>query len=136
MFAHPSLKRDDVPTQRQNQQPSPGFDQPARTPGVSLRDSPDALLVEVELPGVKADQLQLSVNQGVLTLHAPVAAAARDGFQLLHREYEESPFRRAFTLPDDIDVTAISATAKHGLVTITLPRSKAARPRRIAVTAQ
>ncbi len=136
MNQSPSLKREDAKIQRVSENQAANFDQPTRTPAVSLRETAQALLVEVDLPGVKADQLQLSVNDGVLTLHATVTANAREGFQLLHREYDEVGFRRAFTLPDDIDKDGISANAKHGVVTITLPKSKAAQPRRIAVQAQ
>lgn len=136
MNQSPSLKREETQVQRPAEsQAAATFDQPTRTPAVALRETPQALLVEVDLPGVKADQLHLSVNQGVLTLHAPVTADPRPGFQQLHREYDEVGFRRAFTLPDDIDAGAITANAKHGVVTITLPKSKAAQPQRIAVKA-
>ncbi|MBA3697444.1 MAG: Hsp20/alpha crystallin family protein [Planctomycetes bacterium] len=79
--------------------------------------------------------MQISVNQGVLTLHGVVADPAPAGFTQVHREYQPADFHRTLTLPDNVDAGAISATTRNGVVTITLPTIKAAQPRRIAVTA-
>lgn len=111
------------------------LDRPRRTPIVSLRETEDAILVDADLPGVKADQLQISVDHGVLTVHGSVTEPGRSGFTPLHREYEAADFHRTLTLPDNIDSGAISASTRNGVVTITLPKVKAAQPRRIAVTA-
>lgn len=137
MFAKSLLQRDDAksPTTQAAATPTAAdLQRPSRTPVVSVRETADAVLLVAELPGVKADQLHLSVNEGVLTLHGQVAAATRSGFQPAHREYDEADFRRAFTLPDNVDAGAISAIAKNGVATITLPKAKASQPRRIAVT--
>lgn len=131
MFAS-LLKRDEPKTT-----PTPSaadLERPSRTPIVRVRETAEAVLLDVELPGVKADQLHVSVNDGVLTLHGRITPPDRGGFQALHREYDDADFRRAFTLPDHVDAAAISANAKHGVVTLTLPKAKAALPRRIAVT--
>ena len=108
---------------------------PRRTPAISLRETDEAILVDADLPGVKADQVQISVNQGVLTLHGAVIEPGHSGFTLLHREYESADFHRTLSLPDNVDAEAISATTRNGVVTITLPKVKAAQPRRVAVTA-
>jgi HSP20 family protein len=137
MFAKSLLQRDEAksPTAQAATTPTAAdLHRPSRTPVVSVRETADAVCLDADLPGVKADQLHVSVNEGVLTLHGQVAAAARSGFQPVHREYDEADFRRAFTLPDNVDAGAISATAKNGVVTITLPKAKASQPRRIAVT--
>jgi HSP20 family molecular chaperone IbpA len=63
-----------------------------------------------------------------------VASTPRTGFQVVHREYDDgADFRRAFTLPDNVDSNTITAHARNGVVTITLPKAKASQPRRIAV---
>lgn len=111
------------------------LDRPRRTPAVSVRETDEAILVDADLPGVKAEQVQISVNQGVLTLHGVVTDPVRTGFSQLHREYEPADFHRTLTLPDNVDSGAISASTRHGVVTITLPKVKAAQPRRISVTA-
>ncbi|HEX3135485.1 MAG TPA: Hsp20 family protein, partial [Planctomycetota bacterium] len=63
-----------------------------------------------------------------------VATTPRSGFQPVRHEYDEADFRRAFTLPDNVDAGAISATAQNGVATITLPKAKSSQPRRIVVT--
>lgn len=134
MFGKFALKSEEPQTTAQ-QVPSPNnLDRPRRIPVVSLRETDEAILIDADLPGVKAEQLQISVNHGVLTVHGTVAEHGRAGFTQLHREYEPGDFQRAFTLPDNVDAGAISANTRNGVVTIALPKVKAAQPRRIAVT--
>lgn len=136
MFAKSLLKRAEPQTAPAPAQPSASdLSRPSRTPVVSVRETAEAVYLDAELPGVKPDQLHLSVNDGMLTLHGQVTVGTRTGFTPVYREYEEADFRRAFTLPDHVDASAISANARNGMVTITLPKTKAAQPRRIAVTA-
>jgi HSP20 family protein len=128
------LKRDDPKPASAPAASAADLERPSRTPVVRVRETADAVLLDAELPGVKADQLTLAVNDGVLTLHGRVTPAGRKGFQAVHREYDDADFRRAFTLPDNVDAAGITANARHGVVTITLPKVKASQPRRIAVT--
>lgn len=135
MFGKFALKREEPKSPSTTTPNVNQLDRPSRTPAVAIRETEDAILIDTDLPGVKAEQLQLSVNQGVLTMHGTVAVGERAGFKLLHQEYDEADFHRSFTLPDHVDANAISAASKHGVVTITLPKVKAAQPRRIAVSA-
>jgi HSP20 family protein len=136
MFGKYALKREEAKT------PAPvagataaTMERPRRTPAVSIRETDAAILIDADLPGVKAEQVQLSVNQGELILHGSVTVAGQGGFTLLHQEYEDGDFHRVFTLPDNIDTSGISAQTRHGVVTITLPKVKEAQPRRINVSA-
>jgi HSP20 family molecular chaperone IbpA len=138
MFGKSLLKRDEtkVPaTTNGNQQQNQDLDRPIRSPAVSLRETDDAILVEADFPGVKADQVQVTVNQGVLTLRGTTGGEPRSGFQLVYQEYAEGDFQRSFTLPSEIDTEGIKATSKNGVLTLTLPKAKEAQPRRIAVNA-
>lgn len=135
MFGKFALKSEEPKTTTQQVPTTNDLDRPRRTPAVALRETDEAILLDADLPGVKAEQVQISVNQGVLTVHGAVAEHGRTGFTLLHQEYEPVDFQRTFTLPDNIDADAISANTRNGVVTITLPKVKAAQPRRIAVTA-
>lgn len=134
MFGKFALKSEEHKATTQPVPTTNDLDRPRRTPAVSLRETDDAILLDADLPGVKAEQLQISVNHGVLTVHGTVAEQGRAGFTLLHREYEPADFQRTFTLPDNVDAGAISANTRNGVVTITLPKVKAAQPRRISVT--
>jgi HSP20 family protein len=135
MFGKSALKPMESKAPAQQAATPADLERPRRTPTLSVRETDEAILVDADLPGVKADQLQLSVDQGTLTLHGPVSEHGRSGFTLLHREYEPGDFHRTLTLPDNVDAGAISASTRNGVVTITLPKVKAAQPRRIAVTA-
>lgn len=132
MFGKFALKSEE-PQATKPQTPA-DLDRARRTPIVSLRETEDAILVDADLPGVKADQLQISVDHDLLTVHGTVAERGRSGFTQLHREYEAADFHRTLTLPDNVDTGAVSASTRNGVVTITLPKVKAAQPRRIAVT--
>jgi HSP20 family protein len=133
MFGKSALKPEEPKTTAQAASAPSGFDRPQRTPTVSLRETDEAILIDTDLPGVKPEQLQLSVDRGVLTVHGAVADHQRPGFTLLHQEYEPADFHRTFTLPDNVDAGAISANTRNGVVTITVPMAKAAQPRRISV---
>lgn len=135
MFGKFALKSEEPKALQQQAPPATDIDRPRRTPALSLRETDEAILVDADLPGVKAEQLQISVNQGVLTLHGAVSEHGHTGFTLLHREYEPADFHRTLTLPDNVDADAITASTRHGVVTITLPKVKAAQPRRVTVTA-
>ncbi len=97
-------------------------DEPAapltRLPRVEISPGNDAHTVVAEVPGVPADGVKLSAEKGVLFLVATAPKWA---------------WKRSFTLPDDVDVDNIKASLKDGLLTITLPRVQAARPRQIRV---
>jgi len=91
---------------------------PTRLPRVEVTNAADEHTVVAEVPGVPSDGVKLSAEKGVLSL---VATAPK------------WVWKRSFTLPDDVDVDSIKASLKDGLLTITLPRVQAARPRQIRV---
>jgi HSP20 family protein len=107
--------------------------QPVRVPAVSVRETDQAIVLVADLPGVSLDQVEITIDQDVLTLRGTVAPVAHDGFRLLHREYADAGFVRSFTVPEGIDRQQVAAVVKNGVLTLTLPKQQAAQPRRIAV---
>ena len=107
--------------------------QPVRIPAVSVRETEQAIVLEADLPGVSLDQVEITIDQDVLTLRGTVAPAAHDGYRLLHREYADAGFARSFTVPEGIDRQQVAAVVKNGVLTLTLPKQQATQPRRIAV---
>jgi HSP20 family protein len=107
--------------------------QPVRVPAVSVRETEQAIVLVADLPGVSLDQVEITIDQDVLTLRGAAAAVAHDGFRLLHREYAEAGFARSFAVPEGIDRQHIAAVAANGVLTLTLPKQQAVQPRRIAV---
>jgi HSP20 family protein len=108
---------------------------PARIPAVSVHETPEALVLLAQIPGVAAEDAQIAVDQGVLTLRGSVKQTIPAGYAPLYREYANADFARSFTLPPEIDAERISAQASNGVLRIELPKVRAAQPRRIAVKA-
>lgn len=108
---------------------------PTRVPAVTVLDTEEAILVVADMPGVTQDQVEITVDQDLMTVRGTVPADTHDGFRLLHREYEAASFERTFTVPAEVDSQAVAATVKNGVLTVTLPKQKAVQPRRVTVKA-
>jgi len=106
------------------------------TPAVDIYET-DAheLVLKAELPDVKREDIKLTIENNVLTLQAERRAAfdgnAGDRYQRIERQYGN--FTRAFTLPPTVDLNAISAEYKDGLLTVRLPQREEAKPKTIAI---
>lgn len=92
-----------------------------------LYEDDDHFFVRVELPGVKKKDLNLELNDGTLTV----------GFERSSDSKEDSPegtvWKRAVTVPDGVDAGKVSAKLEDGILTVTLPKSEARKPRKISV---
>ena len=102
-------------------------------PPVDIYEDEQGLVVVTDLPGVAPEQLDIRVEQRVLTLtgrpqHAPSGTP-------LHREYDLLGFYRQFQLPEEVDTGRIEAELRQGVLTLRLPRAAQAQPRRIDVRA-
>jgi HSP20 family protein len=102
------------------------------TPRVDICESAHELTLYAELPGVRAEDVDLHYEKGELTLHARVRPR-HPGHHLLVQEYEEGDFYRAFTIHESIDASRIEADCKNGVLIVHLPKAEAARPRQINV---
>lgn len=104
-------------------------------PELTLTETKDAWVVQGLVPGWPADALDLQVESGVLTLTGDHAPSDPEGFAALQRERTARSFKRRLRIPDSVDQEAISATARNGVLTVTLPRKLQDAPRRIPVQA-
>jgi HSP20 family protein len=102
------------------------------TPRADVFEAPEELRLVLDLPGVKPEDVELHFERGELTVHGKVAPAERPG-ALLAAEYQVGDYYRAFLIGQEVAADQISAELKHGVLTIHLPKSAAARARRIAV---
>jgi HSP20 family molecular chaperone IbpA len=100
-------------------------------PPVDVFENTDEILVVVDLPGVPSGAVDVRVENDTLTIEAKREAA--HGSPALAREYAELDFARAFRIPAGIDAANIQAEAKNGTVVVRLPKSAAAKPRKIPV---
>jgi HSP20 family molecular chaperone IbpA len=101
------------------------------TPPVDIYDTADGLLVKADLPGVSQEDLDVRVENSLLTIRGHAAHAAPG--DPVYREYELLNFFRQFELNERVDRTKISADLKHGVLTLNLPKAEEAKPRKIEV---
>jgi HSP20 family protein len=103
-------------------------------PPVDIGETANALVVLVELPGMKKEDIALSVVDGTLTLRGErKLEQAGAGEVLLRRERAAGPFVRHVPLPATVDPTRVTATYHGGVLRITVPKKEAAKPRTIAI---
>ena len=103
-------------------------------PAVNVWEQNDALKVEMELPGVKSEQLDISVAGGELSIKVDRPDVAQEGVTYHRRERPVGPFSRIVRLPVEVDADRVEADLRDGVLTITLPKAESAKPRKINVT--
>ncbi len=101
-------------------------------PAVDISETEDGLTLVADIPGVNKGGLNVGIDQGILTIEGK-AEPSRQG-QALFREFELVNYYRQFQLPAEIDAEKIAAELKNGVLTLRLPKSAAAKPRRIEIT--
>ena len=103
------------------------------TPPASVTEIADGYTLEIEMPGVKKDGLEILVQDNELTIIGRRSLPAVEGM-LIHRESRPENFRRVFEIDPSIDANKISAKIDQGLVTLTLPKAEHVKPRKITVS--
>jgi len=106
----------------------------SRSPAVDVRESEDGYVLEAELPGLTEKDVELKVEDNILTLSSRKEEGKeeqKDGY--LIRERCRSEFARTFVLPKDVDRENIKAEFKNGLLNVSIPKVPEAKPRRIDV---
>ncbi|MGN6811933.1 MAG: Hsp20/alpha crystallin family protein [Thermomicrobiales bacterium] len=108
----------------------------ARTLPLDIREENDSFVVSASLPGVKPEDIQISVLGDSLTIRADTATTQeRERGGYLVRERQMGSMQRTVTLPGPVDPDSVQATYEHGELTLTMPKSRAGMPRRISVQA-
>ena len=101
-------------------------------PAATVLENADGYTLEVEMPGVSKDTLEMWVENNELTVLGRRSLPAVEGM-LLHRESRSENFRRTFELDPSIDAEKISAKIEQGVVSLTLPKAEQVKPRKITV---
>ena len=104
------------------------------TPALDVHDEKDNFLVKVELPGLKKEDLNLSLHEGVLTISGERKQERdqKNGGTFRSERYF-GRFQRSVTLPAQVDATKVKATYKDGVLTVELPKAEEAKPKHIEV---
>ena len=102
-------------------------------PPASVIEAGEGYTLELEMPGVTKDRLDISVENNELTVVGQRSLPTVQG-TLIHHESRPNNFRRTFELDPSIDADKISAKIEQGLVTLTLPKAEHVKPRKISVS--
>jgi HSP20 family molecular chaperone IbpA len=108
---------------------------PHFVPRVDICETEAELFLHADVPGARAEDVDLHYENGELMLHVRVPRRLPQAGLLL-REYDEGDFYRVFSVHESIDASRIEAQCKNGVLTVRLPKAEAIRPRQIKVTAQ
>jgi len=101
-------------------------------PAATVLENADGYTLEVEMPGVSKENLEMWVENNELTILGRRSMPAIEGM-LIHRESRSENFRRSFEIDPSIDAGKISAKIDQGVLTLTLPKAEEVKPRKIAV---
>jgi len=111
-----------------------GDDSHGWAPTVDIFERGDDLVLRAEVPGVRKEALDLSVEGNVLTLRGNRVREEKIAEQSYHRtERSYGSFTRSFTLPSTVDATNIAASYKDGVLDVVLPKADTAKPKKIEV---
>jgi HSP20 family protein len=114
--------------------PWQGWRLPRHFPALNLYDASDRYLVTVEVPGLTADQIDISITSGMLTLRGarvPPDSVGDDQYRRQERPF--GTWSRTLGLPTRIDADRVTATLALGILSIELPKAEETRPRQIQV---
>jgi HSP20 family protein len=103
-------------------------------PTADIFETEDALNVVLEMPGVDKGNVDVAVENGLLTVEGRIDFSKYEGLQPVYSEYNVGPFRRSFRISNRIDQDKIKAEMRDGVITLVLPKAEEAKPRRIKVT--
>jgi HSP20 family molecular chaperone IbpA len=101
------------------------------TPPVDIYEVANGLIVMADVPGVTQEQLEVGVDNHILTIRGQLPQ--NDRADSAYREYELASYFRQFELSEKVDESKITADLKHGVLTLNLPKAEEAKPRKIAV---
>lgn len=111
---------------------------PSQTPGsssVSWEDEGNQFVLRADVPGLTENDFQINLAGNTLTLRGERKLEVPEGHSVHRRERSAYRFAKSFELPSRVDAEKATATLKHGVLTLTLPKAAEAQPRQISVKA-
>jgi HSP20 family protein len=125
----PSSNTTAVANPVQPSQPEPAV----YVPAADIYETRDSILIRCDMPGVAESDVEIILENRLLTLSGPQQPVEREGFDAILREYPTGVYRRSFNLNRDLDGAAVKARMSHGVLEIEIPKAKAPEARRIPV---
>jgi HSP20 family protein len=102
-------------------------------PDVNIYEFDDSLKLWADMPGVRDKDLDVTLEDGVLTIVGKVATDMYAGLKPIYTEYNVGNYYREFTVNESIDESKIKATLRNGVLELELPKKEQAKPKRIQV---
>ena len=109
---------------------------PVVTPRVDVRETPDAYILDMDLPGFTEKDVEINLKDRVLSISSKLQEKQeekKEGDWLI-KERRSSCFSRRFTLPQDIDAEKVTAEFKHGVLSVDIPRKPEPQAKQIAIS--
>ena len=105
------------------------------SPVLDIYQDKDDVIVKVELPGMKKDEISISMHEGMLTISGErkLEGGSKEG-ETYRRERFYGKFHRTMALPTTVEANKVKAAYKDGILTVTLPKAETAKPKQIEVT--
>jgi HSP20 family protein len=103
------------------------------SPALDLYQDNDNVIAVVELPGMRKEDIEISLHDGSLTISGEKKSQTFNGEKAERTEQYVGKFRRSITLPTRVDANKVSATYRDGILTVTLPKAEEAKPKQIEV---
>jgi HSP20 family protein len=105
------------------------------SPALDLYQSNDNVIAVVELPGMRKEDIEISLHDGTLTISGErKPESSSNGDKAERTERYIGTFRRSITLPTRVDANKVSATYRDGILTVTLPKAEEVKPKQIQVS--
>jgi len=105
------------------------------SPSVDVSETKDNVIIKAEMPGIKKDDVKISIQDNVLTMKGEKKQEKEEKDANYHRiERSYGSFCRSFTLPTSVKTDKIKATYKDGILTITLPKTEEVKPKEIPIS--
>ena len=104
------------------------------SPALDLYESGDHVVAVVELPGMRKEDIEISLHDGTLTISGERKRESNNGEAAQRTERYVGTFRRSIALPSRVDPSKVSATYQDGILKVTLPKTEEAKPKQIQVS--
>lgn len=102
-------------------------------PLVTIIEEENGFTLTAELPGVPKENVQVSVENNVLSLEGEIRLSTPEQMESTHAEVSSAKYKRAFTLSRELDPSKIEASQRDGVLTLHIPKAEHAQPRKIEV---
>ena len=107
----------------------------AWSPALDVREDKDSFIIRAELPGLKREDIEVSLQDGALVISGERKfEKAEEGVEVHRQERYYGKFQRALTLPEPVAADKVKADYRDGVLTVTLPKTEEAKPKKIDVS--